>query len=289
MTGGPPARIDRAALERILQRAAELQASEHEGEHLSPDEILTLGKEVGIPQRHLQQAILEERTRVSVADPSGLLDRMAGPATATAQRVVQGDVERIESALVAYMEEHELLCIQRRQPGRITWEPIGGFQATIRRSTAAFGSGKRPFMLDRAKVVSATVLPLEAGYVHVTLVADLRPTRAGFIGGAAALGSAGVAGAAVLLALGAFPLIAIAPVALGAGLGFGTMRQYPPRVERVLLGLERTLDHVEQGNIKVRQQLPPRTPGLASLITDEIRKAITSAAERERGKRGGRP
>jgi hypothetical protein len=30
MTGGPPARIDRAALERILQRAAELQASEHE-------------------------------------------------------------------------------------------------------------------------------------------------------------------------------------------------------------------------------------------------------------------
>ncbi|HEU4828636.1 MAG TPA: hypothetical protein VFT04_05535 [Gemmatimonadales bacterium] len=289
MTGGPPARIDRAALERILQRAAELQASEHEGEHLSPDEILTLGKEVGIPQRHLQQAILEERTRVSVADPSGLIDRMAGPATATAQRVVQGDVERIEAALVAYMEEHELLCIQRRQPGRVTWEPIGGFQATIRRSTAAFGSGKRPFMLDRAKVVSATVVPLEAGYVHVTLVADLRPTRAGFIGGAAALGSAGVAGAAVLLALGAFPLIAIAPVALGAGLGFGTIRQYPPRVERVLLGLERALDHVEQGTVKARHQLPPRTPGLASLITDEIRKAITSASERERGKHGGKP
>ena len=55
MTSGPPARIDRAALERILQRAAELQASEHEGSHLSPDEILSLGKEVGIPQRHLQQ------------------------------------------------------------------------------------------------------------------------------------------------------------------------------------------------------------------------------------------
>ncbi len=109
MTSGPPARIDRAALERILQRAAELQASEHEGSHLSPDEILSLGKEVGIPQRHLQQAILEERTRVTMADPSGLIDRIAGPATAMAQRVVQGDVERIETALVAYMEEHELL------------------------------------------------------------------------------------------------------------------------------------------------------------------------------------
>lgn len=288
MTSGPPARIDRAALERILQRAAELQASEHEGSHLSPDEILSLGKEVGIPQRHLQQAILEERTRVTMADPSGLLDRVAGPATAMAQRVVQGDVERVETALIAYMEEHELLCIQRRQTGRITWEPIGGFQATIRRSTAAFGSGKRPFMLDRAKVVSATIVPLEAGYVHVTLVADLRATRAGFIGGAAALGSAGVAGATILLALGAFPLIAIAPVALGAGLGFGAMRQYSPRVERVHLGLERVLDHIERGAIKPSHQLPPKTPGLGSLITEEIRKAITAAADRERGKRGGR-
>jgi hypothetical protein len=289
MASGPPARIDRAALERILQRAAELQASEHEGSHLSPDEILSLGKEVGIPQRHLQQAILEERTRVTVADPSGLLDRMAGPATAMAQRVLQGDVERLETALVGYMEEHELLCIQRRQPGRITWEPIGGFQATIRRSTAAFGSGKRPFMLDRAKVVSATIVPLEAGYAHVTLVADLRPTRAGFIGGAAALASMGLAGAGVLLALGAFAPIAIAPVALGAGLGFGTMRQYPPRVERVHLGLERALDHLEQGSIRPGHQLPPKTPGLGSLITDEIRKAITAASERDRGKRGGRP
>ncbi|HEX6645497.1 MAG TPA: hypothetical protein VF037_12520, partial [Gemmatimonadales bacterium] len=214
MTGGPPARIDRAALERILQRAAELQAAEHEGEHLSSEEILLLGKEVGIPQRHLQQAILEERSRVSVADPSGILNRVVGPAQVAAQRVVQGDVEAIEGALVAYMEEHELLCIQRRQPGRVSWEPIGGFQATIRRSTAAFGKGKRPFMLDKAHEVHSTLVALEAGYVHVTLSADLRPTRAGFVGGGAALASAGIAGATILLALGAFPLIAVAPVAL---------------------------------------------------------------------------
>ena len=55
MTGGPPARIDRAALERILQRATELQAAEHDvGENISPDELITLGRDVGIPARYLQ-------------------------------------------------------------------------------------------------------------------------------------------------------------------------------------------------------------------------------------------
>ena len=47
MTGGPPARIDRAALERILQRATELQAAERDpGRDMTPEELLALGKEV---------------------------------------------------------------------------------------------------------------------------------------------------------------------------------------------------------------------------------------------------
>ena len=59
-----PAPIDRAALERIIQRAAELQTAEREiGEGLTTDEVLALGREVGIPGRYLQQALLEERTR----------------------------------------------------------------------------------------------------------------------------------------------------------------------------------------------------------------------------------
>src|SRR5690606_39675079 len=122
---------------------------------------------------------------------------------------------------------------------------MGGFQATIRRSSAAFGRGRRPFMLDKAQAVHATLTPLEAGYVHVTLSADMRQIRGGFVGGGAALGSAGVAGAAILLALGAFPLIAVAPVVLGTGLGVGVMRQYGSRVERVLLGL-RSEEHTSE-------------------------------------------
>ena len=281
MTSGPPARIDRAALERILKRATELQAAEHDlGDNISSDEVLTLGRDVGIPARFLQQAMLEEQSRIEVATPSGLLNWMVGPRTAGTQRVVQGDVERLQLTLMGYMEEQELLCVQRRQPGRVSWEPLGGFQAAIRRSTAALGGGKRPYMLARAQSVHATFSPLEADYVHVSLTADLRQTRGAFIGGGLAAGSMGVAAAAVLLAIGAFPLIAVAPLALGSGIGYGVVRQYQPRIERVLLGLERALDHLEHGASRIRPEQVGRSPGLSSLIGEEIRKALTRGSAR---------
>ena len=50
MTENSPVRIDRAALERIIQRAAELQTAERDiGDNLTSDEVMALGAEVGIP------------------------------------------------------------------------------------------------------------------------------------------------------------------------------------------------------------------------------------------------
>ncbi len=267
--------INRAALERILQRAAELQTSEREiGEGMTPDDVIALGKEVGIPGQYLQQAMLEEQTRIAPPEPAGALDRMIGPATAMAQRVIQGQVEDVTAALVAYMEEHELLCIQRRQPGRISWEPLGGFQAAVRRSTAAFGSGKRPFMLAHAKTVTATLMPLEAGYVHVTLWADARGLRSQFVGGAAGVATAGAAATAILAVLTPFLLIAIAPIPLALGAGYAVMRQYQPKLERIQLGLERALDQLEQRGPHVDALPGRRAPGLLGMLADEIRRSM---------------
>src|SRR5215207_10060064 len=140
MADGLPARIDRAALERIIQRAAELQTAEREiGEGLTTDQVIELGREVGIPGQYLQQALLEERTRIVQAGPEGLLGRTLGPAAISAQRVVQGDREAIEATLIDWMEKQELFSVQRHQPGRITWEPTGGFQAAYRRAVGAAG------------------------------------------------------------------------------------------------------------------------------------------------------
>lgn len=282
MADGTPARIDRAALERIIQRAAELQTSERDiGDSLTPDEVLALGKEVGIPGRYLQQALLEERTRLVQVAPAGVLERAVGPAEISAQRVVRGDPEDVELSLIRWLEEWELFCVQRQQPGRISWEPVGGIQATIRRATAAAGGTKRPMMLARAETISATVVALEPGFTHVTLAATARKARTESIAGGAALATAGIAVSGVLLVLGSFVVPALFPVPLGLGLGYVTLKRYGPIVARIQLGLERALDHLEQAPSRASRLPPGRPPGLLELLADEVRRVV-----RERSSHG---
>lgn len=268
-----PARLDREALERVIRRATELQATGRATDDgLTTDEVVALGREVGIPPQHLHQALLEERARAGAETDTGPLDRVAGPGTLQAQRVVQGDTESIADALVTQVEAEELFCVQRRQPTRILFEPQGGFQAAIMRSGGF--SRKRPYLLSKASRLVAAFTQLEPGFVHVLLSADMRKYRAGYVGGAAAAGSVGAAGTAVLVALGAFFPIALVPLPVGAALGWGIVRQYPPKLERVQLGLERLLDHLEARGATPRRQLPPRQPGIVTLLVDEVRRSL---------------
>jgi hypothetical protein len=276
MAEGSTARVDRTALERIIRRAAELQSAEREmGDTLSSDELISLGREVGIPIRYLQQALLEERARVGSAASAGFMDRIAGPGEVRAQRVVPLEPEAAERALVRWMDTNELFCIQRQQPGRIVWEPIGGFQAAIRRSTAALGAGKRPFMLSRAATVSATVLALESGYSHVGLTADARKVRGEYLATGATFAGAGAAGTAIMVALGALLPVALLPLPIALGVGYTVLRRYPPALARLQLGLERALDSLESGVGKATHQLSERA-GLMGLLADEVRKALKS-------------
>ena len=173
-----PARIDRAALDRIIQRAAELQTGERElGDEMTEEQVLALGRDVGIPARYLQQALIEERVRTEPVE-SRWLDRTIGAATVTADRVVVGSADLQEQVLLDWMDRNEHLTVQRHQDGRITWEQMGGFQAVMRAAASLGGGGPRP-MLGKAGSVAATITPLEAGYCHVQLSAD----RFGGLGG----------------------------------------------------------------------------------------------------------
>src|SRR5260370_22028189 len=116
--------ISREALERIIQRAAELQASEHDiGEGLTKDEVLALGKDVGIPNRYLQQALLEEQTRTLVETGTGFCAWLTGPRSLAAQRVVPVDRTTVERALARWMEDEESLKGKRPYPDHTTWDP----------------------------------------------------------------------------------------------------------------------------------------------------------------------
>jgi hypothetical protein len=276
MSEGVPARIDRTALERIIHRAAELQTAEREiGDTLTSDELIALGREVGIPVRYLQQALLEERARIGVPAAPGLLERIAGPGEASAHRVVSLDVEAAEQSLIHWMDRNELFCIQRQQSGRITWEPLSGFQAAIRRSAAALGAGKRPFMLSRAALVTATILPLESGYSHVTLTADARKVRNEYLASGTALAGAGGAATATMVALGALLPVALIPLPVALGVGYTLVRRYRPAVARLQLGLERALDSLETATGQSPRQLTERS-GLMGVLAEEVRKALKS-------------
>lgn len=265
-----PSRIDRAAVERIIQRAAELQTGEHEiGDELSASDVMALGKEVGIPERYLRQAMLEEQSKAPLPAAQGFLDRAMGPGIVSAQRVVQGTVEQAEAALLRWMQEEELFEVQRQQPGRITWEPLRPGRATLRKLTS-----RRPFMLSKASLVSATVSALEEGYAHVALTADLRPARGSMIGGVAAGASLGVAGSIILAVMSPYLLVAAAPLPFAAAMIYGFGRAHRPVAERTVLGLERALDHLERGGIKPAHALPARPSTIAGAVLDEVRRAL---------------
>jgi hypothetical protein len=283
-----PARLDRPALERILQRAAELQAAERDiGEGLSPDEVLELGREVGIPGQYLRQAMLEDQSRSALPAPAGIADELLGPGEVTAVRVVRGDQASAERALLDWMQKHELLVLQRQQPGRITWERLAGIQAVLRRGMSSFESSRAKFMLDRADLVRAVIMPLEDGYCHVSVMASLRRARSGFLGGGVTLGAAGLVSSSILVALQAIWFAAVAPAAIGMTLGWVVARCFRPVVDRTQLGLERVLDYVEGAAVKPAHEPPPRGAGLLELVSGELRKALgTGRSPRpERGDR----
>lgn len=277
MTTPEPPRLDSAALERVLHRAAEMQAAETDvGDGLTEGEVLDLGRQVGIPGRLLQQAMLEERSRVALSRPATLLDAWVGPGEVLAQRVIMGDPDAVERALLQWMEKHELVSLQRQQPGRISWERLGGMQAALKRGASVFQSGTSRFMLARAELVSATITPLENGYCHVALTATMKEARRSALGGALAWTGFGAAGTGVLAVLGAMLVVTPIPLIGGAIIGYVVTRGYPPVAHRVQLGLERVLDFLERGAVKPSHQLPPRGPGLVELLTSEVRRALTA-------------
>jgi len=281
----PARRIDREALERIMQRAAELQAGEADvGEGLTSEDVLALGRDVGIPGRYLHQAMLEQATEIVAPAEAGLIGQVVGPAAVTAHRVIVGDPEDVARALIAWFEKNELLVVQRQQPGRVTWERVRGMQAAIRMGAAAFDRGHPKHMLARVTLVSATFTRLESSYCNVTLSAELKAARNSAIGGAVAGASFGGAAAVVLGVMSPFWVIAIPPLLIGGGAAWLTLRAFRPVAERALLGLERALDFLERGGVKPAHQIPPKAGGLLEVITGELRKAL-QAGTAERPKR----
>jgi len=269
LPSGP--RIDRGALERIVRRAAELQAGERDiGEGLTEQELYALGQEVGIGDRYLRQALLEERTRSVTETDRGVLTWLAGPRRVAAGRTVPRSRADAERALHAWMTEGELLQVKRRYPEQTTWEAQQGVVASMKR---AFGSMGRRYVLARAREVAGAITAMDERSCHVQLVADIGNALNEQLTGAAVLGAAGLAGTGVAVTVGVLAPVAVIPAAVCGALAFGVARRQRQRAAETVVALEQVLDRLEHGELDARAAGGPRSSPLVR-VADEIRRAL---------------
>jgi len=251
VTDPTPPILHRAALERVLQRAAELQAASTEvPETLTEAELVSLGAEVGLNADTLKQALLEERMRIVLPEERGLLATLAGPATFVATRVVQGTPRETLAKLHGMMDTEENLREVRRFPDRVVWGPRGGFAAAIRSLTRLDGRG---FPLSNADEVSAMAVATETGKVHVRLEARLNGRRTGAAQSASIGLVSGTGYVVVALAINTMLPVALGVLALVSGSSaYLARRNYRRDAHLAQLALEQALDRLEFGESKKR-------------------------------------
>lgn len=261
--GGSLAPLDRAALERVLARATELQARLADApDELSEKQVLELGSEVGISAEYMRQALAEERTRVVLPEETGVVGSWFGSTVAGASRVVPGTPADVLAQIDSWMQRQELLRVRRRIGERLTWEARRDFMGSMQ---ASFNIGGRAYALTPAAEIGATVVPIDSSRVLVRLDADFGSSRrrnVRWAGATAGLGVASGAGVVALASLSAEPGALVIGTLVGsvwtaiAGVAATAIAKAQRRkVSRGQLALEQILDRLEHGEMRT-----PRSP-----------------------------
>jgi hypothetical protein len=241
--------VSRGALERVLARAAELQASSGDdsetSDALSEEQIVELGKEVGLSPANIRQALAEERARIEPpADAtSGVASRLFGGTRVAAQRLVSGTPERVLATLDRWMQREEWLRVVRQRADRIIWEPRRGFLGSVRQLLR--GS---EYALYRANDIAATVVRVDERSTLVRLEADFTVLRRTMVGQTGVGTVVGGASTVALIAMGVMIPVAVAPAVVFAGASYATSRRTQQHaLQRAMITLEHVLDRLERG------------------------------------------
>jgi hypothetical protein len=247
--------LDRRAVERVLARAAELQAGSggQASELLTESQLIDIAKEVGLEPVHVRQALAEERTQPPAPIEHGWVAQTFGAGTASATRTVTGAPTAVLAALDRWMQEEECLRVQRRFADGLVWEPRSDVLAGLRR---AFGIGGRSYALASATSVRGTVVSMDASRTLIRLDADISDRRALRLRtGSAVVGAGAVAGMIVYTLAVAMSAIAVVPLAGGAAAAWALARAHRGLVVRTQLALEQALDRVQFGDGRAQRSL----------------------------------
>ena len=261
MTGNLPVPpgpgLARAAMERVLARAAELQAgtdgdAAEEGGGMTEAQLIELANEVGLSKDHVRQALAEERARLNLTPERGAVYSMLGSATVQTARTVPGDVPTVLAALDTWMQKTESLQVKRRFGDQLAWEPRQDFLSAIRRSLKV---GGRAFHLAVATDVTGVVASVEGQRSHVRLVANFEAARGqragaalvavvtGLLIGIPSFWLATEANLPLAAALALVPALALPAAAIAFA-----RRQFRELMNRAQVSLEQALDRIEHGD-----------------------------------------
>lgn len=242
--------LSRSAIERVLARAAELQAQAGDDEAgLNEAQVIEIAGEVGLSANSVRQAIAEVRAHAELPAEHGMAFSLLGTAIVQATRAVPGDASTVLAAMDEWMRQNESLQVKRRFADQLSWEPREDFIAAIRRALRVGGRG---FHLATSTEVRAIAVAAEPRSSHVRLIADFTGSRERHAL-AAILGAVGVGafGLPTLWVATTNGLALLGGLAVLVGLGVPALavslirRRYRHQSERARVALEQALDRLE--------------------------------------------
>lgn len=275
--------ITRAQLQLVIRRAADLYTVEADAdERLSEAEVFRIADELGLPGRHVRQALYE----LPRGEDEGRrwLDRWYGPRAMVATRVAPGTPEQVVDRLEDYLVTRELLQVVRRKGGKASFSPADDAISNVARAVRRSGS---QWQLSRSRRVLVEARPMPGEESHVRVEIDVESQRrkavtSGIVGGAL-VGLPLAAGAFFPVGFLAFEVMGdAAAYAAGLAAGAGTFgasvasgmaiarSRFRTRMGSARLEIASLLDRLEGG----RALEPPPAPwlrGLRSRIAGTLR------------------
>lgn len=213
--------IGREDLRRVIRRAAELYAAEAESaDRLAPEEVLRIAEELGLPARHVRQALYE--LPAMPGEPSRL-DRWWGPPRLVTTRAVPGPPGDLLRRIETYLVTREYLQLRRRQTDRLVLVPAAD---AISRVARAFRRPKSRHYLAHGRELTVSAQPLDDHTSHLQVELDASALRGEYVATGSAVGAAiGLPVAGGLFFAAAIPLSELVGLpgaaAVGAVAGLG--------------------------------------------------------------------
>ena len=123
MAEGDGRNLTRHEFDAVIRRAAELASSDPDGAEkaLSEGELYRIAGEVGLPEGHVRRALAEMRSGELGGD--GVLDRIFGPSSVRASRVVPGEPQGLGVQIDEFLVASQLLQPVRRGVTMLQYRP----------------------------------------------------------------------------------------------------------------------------------------------------------------------